>query len=337
MRRRRRRGLERPHDHGFDPGVIDRARRARARFVAQPLEAPLDKPTAPFANRALVHPEMSGNLLVLLTFGAFKDDTCPQRQRLRRASPRRQRSQLRLLCLRQNQSCKSSSRHRSPPKGPASDESDTAAQIGNTVNFRFGTIAGVQDTVDITLQGSPNLPDHHWRIPKNYLAVCVTCFDQWHGDVQSFFVVRAGIYWSSSEIKPWPDPKLSHTQVPTPDVGLTITVKAISESFENKFWHDVISPNLEQKTEALDDLIHYKQKKSSHLGEDVLTPTSPSTPGTVYFLCFQNTDGRRTGCTGHAYLGDEIGFQYSFNAGGLIRWREIETKTRALLNTFRLD
>lgn len=196
---------------------------------------------------------------------------------------------------------------------------------------------GVQDAVDITLQGSPKLPDHHWRIPRDYLAICVTCVQQFHGGLQTFFVIRAGIYWSSDDIKPWPDARLLNVHVPTPDVGLTIDVKANSESFEKRFFRDVISPNLEQKTGTLGDLIEWEQKKSSHLGEDVLTPSNPGTQGTVYILCFRNAHGQRTGCSGHAYLGDGIGFQYAFNAGGLVRWHEIEAKIKGLLNSFRLD
>ena len=45
-----RQALQRAHDHRFDAGILDRARRAGARLVAQPVHAMLDKAPTPLAD-----------------------------------------------------------------------------------------------------------------------------------------------------------------------------------------------------------------------------------------------------------------------------------------------
>src|SRR5262249_6895175 len=44
--------FQRPHDHRFDPGILDPLRRPRARLVPQPVEPPLDKAPTPLATVA---------------------------------------------------------------------------------------------------------------------------------------------------------------------------------------------------------------------------------------------------------------------------------------------
>ena len=46
--------LQRADDHRLDPGIVDRARRARARLVAKPVQPMLGEAPAPLADRAFV-------------------------------------------------------------------------------------------------------------------------------------------------------------------------------------------------------------------------------------------------------------------------------------------
>jgi hypothetical protein len=56
--------LQRLHDDTFDLGVVDRTRRARPRFVEQPVEAALDKAPAPLADGLHRYPLACRNRLV---------------------------------------------------------------------------------------------------------------------------------------------------------------------------------------------------------------------------------------------------------------------------------
>ena len=81
--------LQRLHDDTFDLGVVDRARRARPRFVEQPVEAALDKAPAPLADGLHPHPLACRNRLVAQPRGTTQHDPRPQCQGLHRLAPLR--------------------------------------------------------------------------------------------------------------------------------------------------------------------------------------------------------------------------------------------------------
>ena len=76
--------LQGRHDHCFYAVIVDRARRARARFVAQAIHTVLDKPPTPFADCRPVQAQSGGYIFVLPAFRAGQHDPSPQRERLRR-------------------------------------------------------------------------------------------------------------------------------------------------------------------------------------------------------------------------------------------------------------
>src|SRR6516164_4682363 len=81
--------LQRLHDDILDLGVVDRARRARPRFVEQPVEAALDKAPAPLADGLHPHPLACRNRLVAQPRGTTQHDPRPQCQGLHRLAPPR--------------------------------------------------------------------------------------------------------------------------------------------------------------------------------------------------------------------------------------------------------
>src|ERR1700730_3040486 len=119
------------HNTRLDTVILDRARRAGARLVMEPVHSPLDKPAAPFADRVLGNPQAGCNFLVLQTLRTFKNNAGEKRPRLRRLAPRRKLLQLRPLRLAENQLCHPSSHPRSP-----SCPSTTLAQQRESVMTR---------------------------------------------------------------------------------------------------------------------------------------------------------------------------------------------------------
>jgi hypothetical protein len=95
--------LQRPHDHGFDAGVVNRARRAGTRLVVQPGHTLLHKTPPPFAYGLPVQPELGRHFRVPTTFRTGQHDPGSQSQRLRRLPPHRQRRQFGLLIIAQYQ------------------------------------------------------------------------------------------------------------------------------------------------------------------------------------------------------------------------------------------
>lgn len=83
--------LQRSHDHGFDAGVVDRARCARAWFVMQPGHALRHEAPPPLAYGLPVQPELGRHFRVPTTFRTGQHYTGSQSQRLRRLPPHRQR------------------------------------------------------------------------------------------------------------------------------------------------------------------------------------------------------------------------------------------------------
>src|SRR5216684_4524447 len=66
----RRHALQRAHDDGLDPRVLDSSGRTRARLVPQTVEAMLDEAPAPLADRRRVDLQPCCHLLVLNALGA---------------------------------------------------------------------------------------------------------------------------------------------------------------------------------------------------------------------------------------------------------------------------
>ena len=104
--------LQRSHDHGFDAGIVNRARRPGARLVMQPGHAPLHKTPPPLAYRRPVQAQLGRHFLVLTAFRAGQHDPGSQSQRLRRLPPHRQRLQFGTLVIAQCQGGKLLDRHR---------------------------------------------------------------------------------------------------------------------------------------------------------------------------------------------------------------------------------
>ena len=103
MRRVVRQALQRPYDHGPDPGILHGARGATARLVPQSLQ-PVDQETpAPFADCDRVDVEMRHNGLVGDPVPLQRNDLGTQRQSLSRLRPSRERLKLRALALAQDQ------------------------------------------------------------------------------------------------------------------------------------------------------------------------------------------------------------------------------------------
>jgi hypothetical protein len=71
--------LQRLDNDALDLGVVDRPRRARPRFVEQPINTALDKPPPPFADRLRRHPLARRHHLVAQARGAAQHNTRPQR------------------------------------------------------------------------------------------------------------------------------------------------------------------------------------------------------------------------------------------------------------------
>lgn len=73
--------LQRSFNHRRHSIVVDRPRAAGSRLVQQPVDAIVQKPTAPLADHALADPEFGRHLLALQAIGAAQYDTAPLRQR----------------------------------------------------------------------------------------------------------------------------------------------------------------------------------------------------------------------------------------------------------------
>jgi hypothetical protein len=84
VRRATRRRFQRPSNHLFDHGVGNRPRRARPRFVVQPIEAIADKSAAPLTHRCLSHVKAARHALILAALSTRQDDSGPARQEGRR-------------------------------------------------------------------------------------------------------------------------------------------------------------------------------------------------------------------------------------------------------------
>jgi hypothetical protein len=103
--------LQRPHDHGFDAGIVNRTWRPGARLVMQTVHAPLHKTPPPLAYRRPVQAQLGRNFLVLTAFCAGQYDPGSQSQRLPSLPPRRQRLQFGTLIIAQCQGGKLLDRH----------------------------------------------------------------------------------------------------------------------------------------------------------------------------------------------------------------------------------
>lgn len=62
-------GLEGANDHGFDPGILDGARRTGSRFIAKTFKPVLGEAPTPLAYRFWINRQTSRNNLALLAFG----------------------------------------------------------------------------------------------------------------------------------------------------------------------------------------------------------------------------------------------------------------------------
>ncbi|UVO30367.1 hypothetical protein [Bradyrhizobium arachidis] len=103
--------LQRPHDHGVDAGVVNRARRAGTRLVAQPGHTLLHKTPPSLAYGLPAQPELGRHFRVLTTYRTGQNDPGSQSRRLRRLPPHRQRRQFGPLIIAQYQGGKLLDRH----------------------------------------------------------------------------------------------------------------------------------------------------------------------------------------------------------------------------------
>ena len=83
-------GLEGANDHGFDPGILDGARRTGSRFIAKTFKPVLGEAPTPLAYRFWINRQTSRNNLALLAFGTSQHYPSPKGHSLRRAASRRQ-------------------------------------------------------------------------------------------------------------------------------------------------------------------------------------------------------------------------------------------------------
>jgi hypothetical protein len=90
------------NDHRFDACIVDRARHARARLVAKPVQPPRGEPPAPFAHGVGVEPKFGGDVFALRALRARQHDARAHRHRLARLAPRGQRRKLSTLVPAQN-------------------------------------------------------------------------------------------------------------------------------------------------------------------------------------------------------------------------------------------
>jgi len=73
-------------DHLFDLVVGDGAGGARPRVIGQPIEAVFNEALPPLADHGIAHPQMTGDLLVGVSFGTAHHDARPQGHGLRALS-----------------------------------------------------------------------------------------------------------------------------------------------------------------------------------------------------------------------------------------------------------
>jgi hypothetical protein len=92
----------------------------------------LGEPPAPLADRVGINAQAGRHHLALLAVSTGQDDPCPQRQRLRRASARRQRRQLSAFRIIEPQWDKASTHRQSSPK---TGESAIIESIWSPPNF----------------------------------------------------------------------------------------------------------------------------------------------------------------------------------------------------------
>ena len=83
-------GLEGANDHGFDPGILDGARRTGSRFITKTFKPVLGEAPTPLAYRFWINRQTSRNNLALLAFGTSQHYPSPKGHSLRRAASRRQ-------------------------------------------------------------------------------------------------------------------------------------------------------------------------------------------------------------------------------------------------------
>src|SRR5690606_13343396 len=109
-------GIERALDHSRHLVVFDRTRAPRTRLVQKALDAVLQEPATPFADRVLMNPKLSRNSLARQTLRATQDYPATLRHRAGNPVPANLALQIAPLLLAQNQ-CRyrptSGSRHAS--------------------------------------------------------------------------------------------------------------------------------------------------------------------------------------------------------------------------------
>jgi hypothetical protein len=103
--------FQRPHDHGFDQGIVNRTWRPGTRLVMQPVQPPLHKMRPPLAYRRPVQTQLLRHFLVLTAFRARQHDPGSQSQRQRRLPLHHQRLQFGTLIIAQCQGGKLLDRH----------------------------------------------------------------------------------------------------------------------------------------------------------------------------------------------------------------------------------
>jgi hypothetical protein len=80
-------------DHGFDPGIVNCARCARSRLIAQAIKPVGQKAPPPFADGNRINAQLRRNVLVVHARRTAQHDPRPHRQRLCRLAAVRQRLQ----------------------------------------------------------------------------------------------------------------------------------------------------------------------------------------------------------------------------------------------------
>lgn len=192
------------------------------------------------------------------------------------------------------------------------------------VNANFAT---TRDMAPVEMEFRTRAGTIHWRIPKAYL----TYQPNWQGGHQSNITIEAALFWRSAEMPPWAI--IPARTDPRPDGKLIIHVDAAGNFFQRRNWQEFLLPRLEEVGRE-SDLVEYRYRPApAALPDKVFAPeTQPE--NSLFFACVRNSLGNLLGCNAHTDFAEDVALDYVFSSNHIHRWREIDTRARALVASF---
>jgi hypothetical protein len=170
----------------------------------------------------------------------------------------------------------------------------------------------------------------YWKIPKAYL----TFTPNWSGGKQDFIDVEAAIYWESDEMPPWSKAGRGDATGRKPDDKLFVHISGAGNFSGRRWWETFVLPRLEV-VGAVGDLIEYRYRPGPGAMSSAVYAPREQGNYTMHFECVRNSYGNLLGCKTRTDYTRDIALEYVFSSNHISRWKEIDAKARALVDSFR--